>query len=132
MCLCRNYGILELWYLFIDLFFYPALVSKWIFLDLVGGGLESVCTPLPECPPHLWWHGLGIVLSYWCGIIRGKKIIRGEDRINLMSWFDTGRQETTVKNKDFFFGGLILCRVLAPTKSFSVVVNSNFFRDATI
>lgn len=96
-----------------------------MYLGLVGGGLEPVCTPPPECSAHLWWHGLGIVLSYWCGIIRGKKITR--DRINLMSWCDTGGQEATVKNKAFFFfGGLILYRVLAPSKSCSVV-NSNFF-----
>lgn len=47
--------------------------------------------PFPtECPTYLWWHGLGTVLSYWCGIIRGRKIIRGKDRINLMSRCDTG------------------------------------------
>lgn len=48
-------------------------------------------------------------------------------RINVMSQFNTGKQEGTVKNKGVFFGGLILYRVLAPSKSCSVVVNSNFF-----
>lgn len=83
--------------------FYPTVFWKWIYLDLVGGGLEPVCTPQLECPARLWWHGLVIVLSYCCGIIRGKKTIRSKDRINLMSWCDTGGQEATVKNKDFFF-----------------------------
>lgn len=78
-----------------------------MYLGLVGGGLEPVCTPPPECSAHLWWHGLGIVLSYWCGIIRGKKITR--DRINLMSWCDTGGQEATVKNKVVFLIKVVCC-----------------------
>ena len=48
------------------------------------------------------YSGLGILLSYRCGIIRGQKVIRAKDRINLMSRCDTGIEEATVNNEEFF------------------------------
>lgn len=100
VCLWWNYGKLELWYLFIELFL-SSCGLMWIYL--VGGWFEMSLYLFPtECPAHLQGCGFATVLSYWCGIIGGQKIIRGEDRINVMSRCDTGVWESTVKNKEVF------------------------------